>query len=469
MITIGFSTRTDNQVFIKHLRSTCGVNNVQVIQKINEGDKSLSEVYNEIIGESVNDIVVLCHDDILFDTRNWGKQLLKNFEKNDYGIIGLAGSVYLSETGSWWEKRMTMRGIVNHQKDGKKWESKFSSTENKPTEVLLIDGLFISFDKTKIVNGFDEEIKGFHFYDLAFSFSNHLSGVKIGVTYDIRVTHQSIGETNDQWEVNKAVFVEKFKDNLPAKLDVDANDITTYIICHDQVIIKKNIESGKYNSLGNIEYLLVGNGEFTDKESYDNVTIVRDLKYNIEQYPKFTAFTAWYAIWRNDLCHTKYINLLEYDTNITNNYAYFLNNAVKTNPKFISYFPMTMRNSNFINTPNWITSIFAGIKKVYKIDMMDHMIGVINANLRAGQEPIWSTTNNVCFSRETFVKYMLWVSPLIQHMKDDEYSGHNQERAITFFLSMNRINPYYYVGEIEHVQADSHKTQGHVVTKTIDE
>ena len=42
-------------------------------QKVNNGEKSLSQVYNEIIDESTNDIIIFCHDDLEFDTSNWGK------------------------------------------------------------------------------------------------------------------------------------------------------------------------------------------------------------------------------------------------------------------------------------------------------------------------------------------------------------------------------------------------------------
>jgi hypothetical protein len=466
MITIGFSTRNDNPEFIKYLKQTCGIKDVEVIQKINNGEKSLSVVYNEIIKESTNDILVICHDDVLFDTKNWGKNLLKNFEKSEYGIIGLAGSVYLHETGRWWEKAMTMRGIVNHQHDGKKWESRYSINNGKISEVLLIDGLFISFDKTKIKNQFDETINGFHFYDVAFSFSNHLEGVKIGVTYDVRVTHLSIGQTNDQWEKNRILFSEKYKDNLPTKLDVKS-DLTTFIVCHDENIIKNNIINEKYKSLGDVVFMYVGNKDFTDIDQYENVIIVKDLKFNIEQYPNFTAFTAWYAIWKNNLCHTKYMNLLEYDTNITENYAYYLKNILVSNPKIISYFPLTMRNNQYILNENWVKSIFNGIKKVYKIDMSVYMTNVINNALSQGQEPIWSTTNNICIDKSIFDKYMKWIGPLLTYMKEDQYAGHNQERALSFFSVLNKVPIGYFTDEIEHVQADSHKTQGHNVTKQL--
>jgi glycosyltransferase involved in cell wall biosynthesis len=36
--------------------------------------------------------------------------------------------------------------------------------------------------------------------------------------YDVRVTHKSIGQTNEQWEKNREVFAEKYKDVLPVKV-----------------------------------------------------------------------------------------------------------------------------------------------------------------------------------------------------------------------------------------------------------
>ena len=466
MITIGYSTRVSNPEYKKYLQKTCMFKEVEVIEKVNNGEKSLSEVYNEIIKESNNNIIVLCHDDIEFDTKNWGEKLLRNFEKSEYGIIGLAGGTSIPESGIWWEVPLTMRGIVNHQKDGKKWESKYSINDGKISNTLFVDGLFIAFDKRKIKKEFDESVKGFHFYDLTFSFSNFLEGVKVGVTYDVRVTHLSIGETNDQWEENRKKFVEQFKNEIPKKMS-EKMDMSTFIICHDQTIIKNNILSKKFNILDNVKFLYVGKNEFDDIELYPNVIIVRDLKYNIEQYPRFTAFTAWYAIWKNNLCSTKYLNLLEYDVNLNEDFNFFFSNVIKMKPKIISYFPLTMRNYHYINNPDWITSISKGIKLVYKTDINNYVTGVIVDSMNKNVEPIWPTTNNVCFEYNTFDKYMKWIQPLITYMKEDPFSGHNQERALSFFSLMNKIPVAYFQGYIEHVQADSHKTQGHEVTNTI--
>jgi glycosyltransferase involved in cell wall biosynthesis len=220
MITIGFSTRKIDNNFVELLKKSSGISNPEIIPVENNGQFSLTEVYNKILNDSKNDIVILCHDDIYFDSKNWGQKILNHFKRNpDYGVLGLAGSTQLPSSAKWWEDFSKMRGIVNHEHGGKKWESKYSpSLGNQIDDTVLVDGLFIVINKNNIKKNFNEEIKGFHFYDVDFSFRNFIADVKIGVMYDVRVTHKSIGETNEQWEKNREVFAEKYKDVLPVKV-----------------------------------------------------------------------------------------------------------------------------------------------------------------------------------------------------------------------------------------------------------
>jgi len=226
MITIGYSTREHNPKYIEYLKKSSGYKKIEVIEKINNGEKSLSQVYNEILEESKTDIVVLCHDDIYFDTTGWFHKIEKHFEKSDYGILGVAGTTHMSETGRWWEtnRRKNMIGIVNHESGGKKWTSKYSEEfGNNIRETVIVDGVFIAVNKQRIKTNFIEEFNGFHFYDISFCFENYLKGVKVGVITNIRITHKSIGQTNEKWEKNRELFVKKYGENLPAKCQFDPN------------------------------------------------------------------------------------------------------------------------------------------------------------------------------------------------------------------------------------------------------
>jgi len=228
MITIGYSTKKIDPEFREYIEKSCGLRGIEVIPFENPGTHSLTEAYNIILEKSTNDIVVLCHDDIYFEKGNWGNKVVKHFKRNpDYGIIGAAGSKYMPKTGMWWEIPSEMYGVVNHEHEGKKWTSKYSEPKgNKLDHTVLVDGLFMVVNKAKIKTKFNEEVKGFHFYEVDFCFRNFLEDVKIGVFYDIRITHKSIGMTNDQWELNRQQFVTTHKDNLPVILPTTYNKKT---------------------------------------------------------------------------------------------------------------------------------------------------------------------------------------------------------------------------------------------------
>jgi len=220
MISVVYSTKEKMPEFGELIKKTCGIRDVEVIEYVNPGKYSLSEIYNKGLKESKNNIVVFCHNDISFDTKNWGKKIVKRYNKNpDYGIIGVAGTKHMSTTGRWWEDFSKLHGQVYHEHEGKRWLSKFSGgIGDRIEDVILVDGLFFAVNKEHIKKDFDESVEGFHFYEVTFCFNNFLEGVKIGVIHDIKITHQSIGMTDDQWEENRKIFAEKYKDKLPITL-----------------------------------------------------------------------------------------------------------------------------------------------------------------------------------------------------------------------------------------------------------
>jgi GT2 family glycosyltransferase len=210
-LTVVISTKKIDESFKSHVITSSGIKDIEVLMYENPNGIALTEIYNRGLNESKNNIVVFCHDDIIFNKQKWGLKLLKDFQDYDFGILGVAGTTYMSENGRWWTDKSKMVGIVKHTHNGKTWVSKYSSKFSKPIEVCCVDGVFFVCDKEKIKNNFDENFKGFHFYDVDFSFSNHLNNVKVGVTFSVEITHKSIGMTNEEWEKNRLIFVEKIK------------------------------------------------------------------------------------------------------------------------------------------------------------------------------------------------------------------------------------------------------------------
>lgn len=217
MISVVYCTRETNPQHHEHLIKSSGLNkSIEVVEIINNGE-SLTKAYNRGLKQAKHDIVVFCHDDITIETKQWGEKLLKLFKRNpEYAILGVAGTKEMPSSGKWWENNRKMYGRVAHTWEGKTWLSSYSDDLDKEIEeTVIVDGVFFAIDKTKIKKTFNKEIEGFHFYDVTFCFENHLAGAKIGVSTVIRINHKSIGMTNDEWEANRVIFAEKFKDNLP--------------------------------------------------------------------------------------------------------------------------------------------------------------------------------------------------------------------------------------------------------------
>ena len=220
MITVIYCTRQPNPSHTEHLIKSSGLHNkIEVIEIINNGE-SLTKAYNRGLKQAKNDIVVFCHDDLTIETKQWGNKLIKLFDKNpEYGIIGVAGTKYMAPSGQWWENPRKMYGRVAHTHEGKTWLSSYSDDLGQSLEeVVVCDGVWFATHKNRIKKTFNENVEGFHFYDVTFSFDNHLEGVKVGVTTLIRINHQSIGMTNQAWESNRKDFSEAYQTHLPANI-----------------------------------------------------------------------------------------------------------------------------------------------------------------------------------------------------------------------------------------------------------
>ena len=268
MITIGYCTRVSDENHGKHLIKSCGLDpkKIQIIEIVNTGNRSLTNCYNEILKKAEHKHVVFCHSDITIETKQWGNKLIKLFDKNpEFGIIGVAGSKNLPESGQWWENPKKMYGRVAHTHEGKTWLSAYSDDLGQNLEeVVVCDGVWFAVDKAKIKKEFNENVEGFHFYDVTFAFENYLEGVKVGVNTVIRINHKSIGMTNEQWDSNRQIFVETFKDNLP---------VTIKRVLHKNQKLKIMLSSLSFNSASERETIMLQMATEFKKNGHD-VTIV---------------------------------------------------------------------------------------------------------------------------------------------------------------------------------------------------
>jgi hypothetical protein len=101
MISIVCSSQNDLNEFSKHIKKMAGHPKVEFLGYKNEGKFSLTEIYNRGLNEAKYDIVVFLHHDIEIQTKQFAKKLQKNYDTTNYGVLGVAGTKLLPETGKW--------------------------------------------------------------------------------------------------------------------------------------------------------------------------------------------------------------------------------------------------------------------------------------------------------------------------------------------------------------------------------
>jgi GT2 family glycosyltransferase len=337
-----YSTRKKDEKNYNKILKSCKTN-VKIHEFENEGTHSLTQCYNLALNLcEENEILVLAHDDVELEY-GWDEKIIEIFENTDYGIVGVAGTTSLNNSGVWWENRADLAGIVSHQKivNNKpvKYDTKFSEAQNFVMSVCCVDGVFIALKKDRIKHQFNEKIGGFHFYDISFCVDNFLAGVKIGVTTSFKIHHLSVGQLSPQWQTTRNLFLSDYGKNLPIKINPNIDDLVKKIPSNVQpvtvgvIILTKNkidylikcISSLIEKTSENIKLkIIVGDTGSTDKslKELENFINNYDFKANnilIEHLPFYNFAKNNNVICRKYLTQCELLLCCNNDIELINN------------------------------------------------------------------------------------------------------------------------------------------------------
>ncbi|GAB3693565.1 glycosyltransferase family protein [Spirosoma flavus] len=213
------------QKFTKSVEETIGTD-YEIIQVFNKGQYGLCEVYN--LGLKLANYPYICfvHEDITFNTDNWGEILIQDFESDSsIGLIGVAGSGYKSWVLSGWHTsqhdptRFIAVNIV-HTGSGKPVHYKTNISNENLVQVVSIDGCFM-FTHKRIVHeiSFDQtSFKNFHCYDIDFSLQVN-KRYRVIVDFNILLSHVSGGSYDKSWFFETIKLHNKWKKELPCSVN----------------------------------------------------------------------------------------------------------------------------------------------------------------------------------------------------------------------------------------------------------
>jgi hypothetical protein len=230
MISIIICSReeTIDPLLQKNIADTIGVP-YEIVWIYNEDNRhSIFSAYNEGAAKSKFDHVCFMHDDILFQSDQWGIIVTELLTKPQAGVVGVAGAVIKTKSPSpWWisnfadcseylrarlmQKRGEERTVVYEE---------FNPLKEKYAKVAVLDGVWFCCKKVVWMDvKFDEiNFKGFHFYDLDFSLHVLDKGYDNMVSYEILLEHKSAGHLDVRWIEASAAFYKKWKDKLPVSV-----------------------------------------------------------------------------------------------------------------------------------------------------------------------------------------------------------------------------------------------------------
>lgn len=215
MITIVYSAKKRNLDFEKEISLQTGFPSVDILYYSLE---SFSESYNKALLEAKTDIVVFVREDIKIETADWGAKIVEDFTKTDFGILGIVGSTIVPMSGLVWEKEEPLVGRIWYEGRESKNEHRFSEIfKGKVIQVVTIDDAFFAISRAKVRANFDTIYKKDSFYDLDFCLANYELGVKIGVTFSLKVVKLSFNDQDKTWIENRKLFVSKHR-NLPYRI-----------------------------------------------------------------------------------------------------------------------------------------------------------------------------------------------------------------------------------------------------------
>jgi hypothetical protein len=208
-----------------NIEKTIGVEFEVIIIDNSEANYSICKVYNIGAGKARFPYLCFVHEDIIFETRDWGIKFLSHLQNPETGLIGVAGSSYKASVPSSWscpQSQATTHVVqYGHGDDQSPVHVQPENISKKPYEAVVVDGLFFGTRKDVWeLHTFDEELlKGFHGYDIDFSLQVTRTH-KVYVVYDIVINHFSPGNQTQSWLDNAVLISRKWKSYLPLSVQV---------------------------------------------------------------------------------------------------------------------------------------------------------------------------------------------------------------------------------------------------------
>src|SRR5574344_1136126 len=122
----------------ENIEKTIGVEYEIVVIDNSRNTYTIFSAYNEGVKRAVGDILCFMHDDIIFETNEWGITVEQILKQTEIGAVGVAGTHYLPNFPCYWSDCCVTVGVFNLNGELCDWQC--SKERNKLYSVCALDG-----------------------------------------------------------------------------------------------------------------------------------------------------------------------------------------------------------------------------------------------------------------------------------------------------------------------------------------
>jgi hypothetical protein len=222
-----------NQDYLNRLKrnidQTIGIPYEILVRDNRKDPLPICRVYNLLAQQASFANLLFLHEDVSFQTNNWGDMLVHLLnEDRSNGVVGIAGSAYKSANYSGWYtgiNEMDAFNIVHDNKGELKTIRDEFHGDQMVVPVKVLDGVFLACRKEvwEEIQFNESLLKGFHFYDIDFSFRASAKYRNL-VMRNIDLVHYTIGgDFGEPWINTAFLFHDHFHSTFYASSTAQNN------------------------------------------------------------------------------------------------------------------------------------------------------------------------------------------------------------------------------------------------------
>ncbi len=190
-----------------------------------EAKYGICKAYNLGATQAKFDIFCFMHEDITFETQNWGQNVVNHLSDESVGLVGVMGAYPILKVPSCYlsEVLLAESNLIQVDPNTKQDLEAFLTTNPDDKSVLknvsAIDGILM-ITRRNVFNEFqfdDKLLTGFHGYDIEYSLQV-LSRYNLCVAFDLKLKHYFNTKLNKQYITETIKVYKKWQKFLPVTI-----------------------------------------------------------------------------------------------------------------------------------------------------------------------------------------------------------------------------------------------------------